>query len=61
MQSVMSNMFNLIENFVDIINNKDCLTIGSKYYNSNMNDACTMFPTNIVGHPTKVIWPTAFF
>ena len=56
----MLNIFNLIENFVDIINNKYCLIIGAKYYNSNMNDACTMFPTDIVSHPAKVVWPTTF-
>ena len=37
----MSNNFNLIENFVDIINNKYSLVIGAKYHNSNMNDAYT--------------------
>ena len=61
MESVMSKLFNLIEHFVDIIYNKYCLVIGAKYYSSNMNDACTMFPTDIVGHPAKVVWPTAFF
>ena len=57
----MSNIFNLIENFVDIINNKYSLVIGAKYYNSNMNDAYTKSPYDIVGHPIKVIWPTTFF
>ena len=33
----MSNIFNLIENFIDIINNKCCLVMGAKYYNSSMN------------------------
>ena len=61
MQSIMSNIFNLIENFVDIINNKCCLIIGAKYYNSNMNDVHTIYPTDIVGQPAKVIWPTTFF
>ena len=56
----MSNIFNLIENFVDIINNKYCLIIGAKYYNSNINNVHTMFPIDIVSHPTKVVWPTAF-
>ena len=59
--AIMSNIFNLIEKFVDIINNKYCLHIGAKYYNSSMNDVHTMFLTNIVSHPAKVIWPTAFF
>ena len=59
MQSVMSNIFNLIDNFIDII--KKCLIMGAKYYNSSMNDAHTIYPADIVGHPTKVVWPTAFF
>ena len=57
----MSNIFNLIGNFVDIINNKFSLVIGAKYYNSNMNDAYTKTPYDIVSHPAKVVWPTAFF
>ena len=57
----MSNIFNLIENFVDIINNKYCLIIGVKYYNSNMNNARIMFPTDIVSHLTKVVQLMAFF
>ena len=61
MQSVMSNIFNLLENFVNIIDNKYGLIIGAKYYSSNMNDACTMSPTNIVSHPAKVMQPTTFF
>ena len=48
MQSVMSNIFNLIENFVDIINNKYSLVTGAKYYNSNMNDAYTKSLYDIV-------------
>ena len=61
MQSIMSSVFNLIESFVDIINKKYCLIIGAKYYNSSMNNACTVFLTDIVSHPAKVIWPTVFF
>ena len=61
MWSVMSNIFNLIENFVDIINNKYCLIIGAKYDNSNMNNEHTIFPTDIVGCPAKVIQLTALF
>ena len=57
----MSNIFNLIENFIDIINNKHCLIMCAKYYNSNMNDAHTIYQADIVSHPTKVVWPTAFF
>ena len=60
MQSVMSNIFNLIENFVDIINNKYSLIMGAKY-NFNTNDVCTKSLYNIVGCPAKVVQPTAFF
>ena len=48
----MSNIFNLFENFVDIINNKYCLIIDVKYHSSNMNDACTRLLTDIVSCPT---------
>ena len=61
MQSIISNIFNLLENFVHIIDNKYGLIIGAKYHSSNKNDACTMSPTDIVGHPTKVIQLTVFF
>ena len=61
MQSVMSNIFNLIENFIDIINNKCCLIMGAKYYNFSMNDACIIYLADIVGCPAKVVWLTAFF
>ena len=61
MWPAMWNISNLIENYVDIIKKKYCLIICAKHYNSNMNNACTMFPIDIVSHPTKVVWPTAFF
>ena len=61
MCSIMSNIFNLLENLVDIIDNKYGLIIGAKYHSSNMNDACTLSPTDIVSHPAKVIWLTTFF
>ena len=61
MQSVMSNIFNLLENFVDIIDNKYVLIIGVKYHSSNMNDAHTVSLTDIVSCPAKVIWLTTFF
>ena len=57
----MSNNFNLLENFIDIINNKYGLIIGAKYHSSNMNDACTMSPYNIVSCPAKVVQLTTFF
>ena len=60
MQFIMSDTFNLIENFIDIVNNKCCLIMCAKYYNSNMNDACTVYLADIVG-PPKVVQPTAFF
>ena len=58
---IMSNIFNLIENFLDIINNKLCLIVCAKYYNSNMNDACTNYLADIVGLPAKVVQLTTFF
>ena len=57
----MSNIFNLIENFIDIINNKCCLIMGAKYYSSSMNNVYTIYLADIVGQPTKVIQLTAFF
>ena len=60
MQFIMSNIFDLIENFIDIINNKCCLIMGAKYYNSSMNDGCTICLANIVSHPAKVVQPTTF-
>ena len=57
----MLNIFNLIENFLDIINNKHCLITCAKYYSSSMNDAHTIYLADIVDPPAKVIWPTAFF
>ena len=61
MQSVMSNNFTLLRNFIDIINNRYGLIIGAKYHSFNMNDVHTMSLYDIVGHPTKVIKATAFF
>ena len=61
MQSIMSNIFNLLNNFVDIIDNKYCLITGVKYHSSNMNDVHTMSLTDIVGCPANVIWLTTFF
>ena len=58
---VMSNIFNLNENFIDIINNKHWLIICAKYYSSSINDAHIIYLANIVGHPAKVVWPTTFF
>ena len=57
----MLNNFNLIENFLVIINNKHYLITCAKYYSPNMNDACTVYPADIVSLPAKVIWLTAFF
>ena len=61
MQSVMSNSFTLLRNFIDIINNRYGLIIGAKYHSFNMNDVHTMSLYDIVSHPAKVVWPTAFF
>ena len=61
MQSIIKIIFNLIENFLDIINNEYYLITCAKYHSSNMNDAHTVYLANIVGLPVKVVWPTAFF
>ena len=54
MWSIMLNIFNLIENFLDIINNKQCLITCAKYHSSNMNNACTVYPADIVGPLQKL-------
>ena len=54
MWSVMLNSFNLIENFLDIINNKHRLIICVKYYSSSLNDAHTIYPADIVSLPAKL-------
>ena len=51
----------LLENFVGIIDYKHCPIISAKYHSSNTNYVHTMSLADIVSHPTKVIWPTAFF
>ena len=61
MQSVMSNNFTLLRNFIDIINNRYGLVIGAKYHSSNMNNVLTKSSYNIVSCSAKVVWPTAFF
>ena len=61
MQSIILNNFFLIENFLDIINNEHYMIMCAKYHSSNMNDACTICPTDIVGLPAKVVWPTTSF
>ena len=55
MQSIMSNNFILLRNFIDIINNGYGLVIGAKHHSSNMNNAHTRSSYDIVGHPTKVV------
>ena len=55
------NIFNLIENFLDIIINKHYLNTCAKYYSSNMNDVHSVYPADIVSLPAKVVWPTVFF
>ena len=54
MQSIMLNIFNLIENFLDIISNKHYLITRAKYYSSNMNNVHTVYLANIVSLPAKV-------
>ena len=61
MQSITSNIFKLIKNFIDIIDNKYCMVVGAKYDSSIMNDAHTNYLADIVSLPAKVTWPTMFF
>ena len=61
MPSILSNNFTLLRNFINIFNNGYDLVIGVKYHSSNMNDVHTKSLYNIVSHPTKVVWLTAFF
>ena len=61
MWSIMLNIFNLIENFLDIINNEHYLITCAKYYSSNVNNVHTTCLADNVSLPTKVIWQTAFF
>ena len=61
MQSIMSNNFTLLRNFIDIINSGYGLIIGAKYHSSNMNDVHTKSSYDIVSHLAKVVQPTAFF
>ena len=60
-QSVTLNIFKLIKNSIDIINNKYHMVVGAKYDSSIMNDVHTNYLADIVSLPAKVIWPTAFF
>ena len=47
MQNIILYKFNLLENFVDIINYKHYLIISIKYHSSNMNDVHTMSPADM--------------
>ena len=58
----MLNIFNLIENFLDIINDKHYLITCAKYYSSNVNNAGTIYPAEIVGLLQKSYsWPYSFW
>ena len=61
MQSITSNILNLIEKFLYIINNRYSEIICAKYDSSIMNDACTVCLADYVSLPAKVVWLTAFF
>ena len=60
MWSITLNIFKLIKNFIDIINNKYYMVVGAKYDSSIMNDAHTNYLANIVSLPAKFVWLTAF-
>ena len=51
MQSIMLNIFNLIENFLGIINNEHYLITCAKYHSFNVNDAHPIYPADVVGLP----------
>ena len=61
MQSITSNILNLIDKFLYIINNRYSEIICAKYDSSIMNDVHTVCLADYVGLPAKVIWPTMFF
>ena len=61
MQSITSNILNLIEKFLNIINNRYSEIICAKYDSSFMNNACTVCLANYVGLPAKIVQLTAFF
>ena len=61
MQSITLNIFKLIKNCIDIINNKYYMVVGAKYDSSIMNDVHTNYPADSVGLPAKVIQLTVFF
>ena len=61
MWSIMSNILNLIEKFLYIINNRYSEIICAKYDSSIMNGVCTVCLADYVSLTAKVVWPTVFF
>ena len=49
------------ENFLYIIYARHSEDMCAKYGRSRMSDAHTISPTDLVSHPVKVVWSTAFF
>ena len=56
MQSITLTIFNLIENFLHIINNEHYIITCAKYNSSNMSGVHTICPANKAALPTKVVW-----
>ena len=61
MQSIMLNIFNLIENFLNVINNEHYLIAYAKYCSFNVNNVHTIYLADFVGLPAKVVQLTTFF
>ena len=61
MWSIMSNILNLIQKFLYIINNRYSEILCAKYDSSIMNGVCIVCPANYVSLPAKVVQLTAFF
>ena len=55
MQYIISNIFNLLENFADIINHNHILIISAKYHSSNMNNVHIMSPADM-----SAIWQNLY-
>ena len=54
MQNIISYNFNLLEIFVNVINHKYYIVISAKYHSSNVNDACTVSPTDMLAALQKL-------
>ena len=55
------NIIDLLKILNYISNHKHLSIMNAKFHSSMMNIEHDIFPTDIVGCPTKVVWLTAFF